>query len=669
MATPAPPPGFEMVPSSGGPPPPPPGFELVADPKTRQAASTPQQDPRITALQEPSAAERVLRGVPFLGGALDEIGAGADAALDYVSGGRIGEPYGNSLERRRAAMRKSDEDHPIRNTIEGLGGSVVSAQAMPFFRPFGATGQGAAANAALTAARREGVISGAANAGLNAALAAGPTAFLEGEGGFDNRVQHAKDVLPTAIGIGSLLGGAGQIAANRFAGTAANSVTRDADSIGVQIPSFMDGYRPTQSVAAKMGAIPFVGDDINTAVAQTRNQAAAASRRIANTVAGPAGVRDAGEAARVAMTDWAGDGSRAIQERVYEPVNRAMAGATAPLTATQQAAQELARQQNVAASPIHQRALTEIEQALSTPNGLTFEGITRLRTRIGAMMDNSIDPENRTARAGLAAIYAGLTDDMQTAVATRGGAAAQHAWNRANAVTRQIAERRDTVAKLVGADGDKTGEAIVDKIVSMASTKSSADAARLSQARRVMGAEAWRGVSGNAIQRLGRNQSNEFSADIFLKNYRQLSGEGRHLLFGSTGEQNLLRDLDALANVSQRLQQFSKLGNPSGTGGVAALLGAIGAAASGDMGATFATALGGRGVGILLSRPAVVRNVTAYSQTLERFMRGRETQAALAASAANLARAVSQETGEDPRAIEERIRNFGENGDLRRRAN
>lgn len=95
----------------------------------------PDQDPRITALQEPGGAQRLLRGVPILGGALDEIGAGADAALDYVSGGRIGEPYDVGLERRRQAIRKSDAENPVRNTIEAVAGGVATAAAVPVVQP------------------------------------------------------------------------------------------------------------------------------------------------------------------------------------------------------------------------------------------------------------------------------------------------------------------------------------------------------------------------------------------------------------------------------------------------------------------------------------------------------------------------------------------------------
>ncbi len=87
-----------------------------------------------------------------------------------------------------------------------------------------------------------------------------------------------------------------------------------------------------------------------------------------------------------------------------------------------------------------------------------------------------------------------------------------------------------------------------------------------------------------------------------------------------------------------------------------ALLAALGGAASGDMGATLATAVGGRGIGMLMSRPAVVRAVTAHARNMSVFANDRQTQAAFAATAANLARLVAKETGEDQSAVEQRIR-------------
>jgi len=596
----------------------------------------------IEELEAPGVAQRMLRGVPGLGGALDEIGAGADAALNFVSGGRVGSPYDESLARRRAAIEKSDAENPELNTVLALGGGIGAIRNLPAAQIF--TNRVAPTVTARAA-------DGALTAGAYGAL----TGFTEGEDGFVNRAENAAEVGGLSALFGGVLSGTGQAVSNRLAATPPGSVTQRADDIGVTIPAFMEGGRSSQMIAGKLGAIPFVGDDINDAVAVARSQTGQAARNISDGVAGGRVTpQQAGEAVRAATVDAAGPGARAATDRVYEAVERQMQGVVAPLSATRRAATELLRQQQTSASPIHARALAEVDEALTRPNGLSFEGISRLRTQIGRMIDNNIDPDNATARAGLSAIYAGLTDDMQTAINTRGGAAARRSWERANTVARQAAERRDTVARLVGAEGDKSGESIVDRLVAMAGSKSSADAARLQQVRRAAGADSWRQLAAASIERLGRNQSNEFSPDIFLKNYTALSENGRRALFNSTGDQ-ILPHLENLAAVSSRLQQFNRLGNPSGTGGVGALLTALFGLGAGDAGATAGTMIAGRGIGYLMSRPAVVRQASRHAVLMERFLRRGEGRAALAASAAALARAVAQETGEDEAAIRARI--------------
>ena len=608
------------------------------------AKELPPQDPLITKLQEPGAAQRILRGVPGLGGALDEIGAAGDAAVKFLTGGRSGEDYDTALERRRQAIRKSDAENPIRNTLEAIGGGIATAAALPMARVF--------SNPVAPT-----VATSAADAGLNAAIYGGLAGFTEGEGGLTNRLSNASGMAQYGALFGLGLGGAGQYLANRAAATPVQSVTQSADDIGIRIPQFMEGGRASQNIAGKLGAIPFVGDDINNAVARTRTQTGNAAQNISDNLAGgrvtPQG---AGEAVRNATTEAAGPRSAAVTDRVYQAVDQHMQGVVAPLSATRRAAAALEQESIAAASPLHAVALNNVQEALGRPNGLSFDGLSRLRTQIGRMIDNSIDPANATARSGLQRIYGALTDDMQTAIQTQGGAQAQRAWQRANTVARQVAERRDTVAKLIGAEGDKAGEGIVDRLVAMASSKSSADAARLSQARRAAGADSWRQLAASAIQRLGRNQSNDFSPDIFLKNYSQLSDAGRQSLFNSTGD-NLIPHLDNLSQVAAALQQFNRLGNPSGSGGVGALLTALVGVGAGDAGATAATMLAGRSVGYLMSRPAVVRQASRHARTLERVMRRGQGRAALTASAAALARVVSDETGEDAKAIELRILN------------
>jgi hypothetical protein len=616
-----------------------------------QKPQLPEQDERITELQKPGAAQRVLRGVPLLGGALDEIGAGADAALNMVSGGRVGEPYDQSLQRRREAIKKSDTESPVRNTADAVLGGVVSAGSLPFFRPVAGNG----------------IMSASANAGINAAPAVFATGFADGEGGFKNRVSNA--VKTTAIGapIAMVAGGAMQGVANRIGGTPATgparggnpqpAIARDAELIGVELPQFMEGGRASQSLAGKLGGIPFVGDDINNAVARTRTDLGNSSNVISQHFGG-AGVnpQNAGEAARDALSNWVTNDARAVADRVYAPVNAAMQGATGDLANTRQIVGELMRQQAASGNnTVHAGAIREVMNAASNPNGLSYEGMRILRTHIGNMMDNSLDPNNRVAAGALRQIYGGLSRDMEATITQTGGPRVMAAWRRANAVNERIADRRAVVSKLIGADADKSGEGIVERIVSMASTKGSADAARVQAVRRAMGPEAWRNVMGAAIQRLGRNQSNEFSPDTFLKNYSQLSENGRRTLFQSTGDNDLMPYLNALANVSQAAQRFNRLGNPSGSGGVAALLTAMAGAASGDMGATMGTALAGRGIGLLMSRPAVVRNASRHARNMQQAMNGQVSRQAINQSAIALARSISEVTGEDEKEVTMRI--------------
>jgi len=609
-------------------------------------------------LEAPGVAQRMLRGVPGLGGALDEIGAGFDSALDYVSGGKIGTPYDESLAKRRAAIEKSDAENPVLNTALAIGGGLSFGGTAGAATPAGA---GLPTVQIFTNPTAPRVLSRGGDAALTGLGYGALTGFTEGEGGFLNRAENAYNVGSTSAAIAGPVAGVGQAVANRLAATQPGSITQQANDIGVRIPSFMEGGRSSVGIAGKLGGMPFVGDDINDAVAVARSQTGQAARNISDNIAGSRTTpRGAGEAVRDAANTFADDGARAIQNRVYDAVDQQMSGRIAPLSATRRTAQTLADDSVRAASPLHARAVGEVEEALGRPNGLEFAGLSQLRTRIGTLIDNTIDTENRTARAGLQRIYGALTDDMETAINTQGGAQAQRLWQRANTVARQVAERRDTAAKVIGAEGDKAGENIVDRVVAMAgSGRGSPDAARLRQFRRTVGADAWRQLSASAVERLGRNSNNEFSPDFFLKGYRALSDEGRQLLFGSTGQQ-IVPHLENLAAVSARLQQFSRLGNPSGSGGVGALLTAMAGVGAGDGGAVAATMVAGRGVGYLMSRPAVVRQASRHAAAMERVMRTGAGRSALAASAAALARVIAKETGEDEAAVLERIEAVGQ---------
>lgn len=573
-----------------------------------------------------------LNGVAL--GYADEIGAGLQGAANFVTGGRVGKPYDKALAYEREYDRQVEESQGMAAPALKIAGGLAVGAAMPVTNVF------------TRGIANPGLARTAGNAATNAAAYGAVAGFGDGTGGLENRVENATKSAALAAPLGF---GAGAIAsryANNLQGTAPNSPLRAADDLGMTLPQFMDGSSLPRMVAAKMGAVPFVGDDITTAVNRARGDTADAARNIAARTGGGAGPQASGEAVRDALVNWADDGSRAVMDRVYQPVNQVMAGMNGPLNNTTGALNQILARQNAAANDrIGASAISEVEDAVGR-GALTFDGMTALRTRIGNLIDDKLNPDSRVDRGALRAIYGALTRDMEEMVRVA-GPRAQGAWQRANGIARQITERRTALEKVVGKRGDATGESVVDRIVTMAGSRSSGDAATLQQARRAAGGQVWRQVAGQAILRLGRNNANEFSPDTFVTKLSSLSPEGRRVLFQSFGDRQLERELNSLFRVSQVLQQYNRLGNASGTGGVVALTGAMGAAASGDMGATLATALGGRLAGALMSRPGQIRNPTNL-QRGRQIMTGPEIQRAISASVTSIVRQI-QDGGEDQR--------------------
>jgi hypothetical protein len=558
-----------------------------------------------------------LNGLSF--DTADEIGAAMQGTANYVTGGRVGKPYDEALAYEREYDRQVEEGQGLAAPALKIAGGLAVAPGLPVAQIFS---RGIA---------NPGLARTVADATANATAYGAAAGFAAGEGGLENRIDSAKNSVAYAAPLGAVGGAVASRYANRVQGTAPNSPLRDAQNIGVTLPQFMDGSALPSMVASKMGAIPFVGDDINTAVRAARTETGDAAQAIANRTGGGAGPQAAGEAVRDTLVDWADDGSRAIMDRIYRPVNQIMAPINGPLNNTTAVLNQMLTRQNEAANPaIGNAAVREIADAVNR-GSLSFDGISTLRTRVGTLLDDSLNPDSRVDRGALRAVYGSLTRDMENMV-RMAGPRAQREWTRANGIARQIAERRQALEAVVGKRGDATGESVVDRIVTMAGSKSSADAATLNQARRAAGGQVWSQVAGQALLRLGRNNANEFSPDTFVTKLSALSPEGRRLLFQSIGDRALERDLQSLFRVSQALQQFSRLGNPSGTGGVVALTGALGAAASGDMGATLATAIAGRGIANLMSRPGQVR--PGNVQQGRRIVTGPELQQAISASVA-----------------------------------
>lgn len=143
---------------------------------------------------------QIAKGVPILGGALDEINA---ATASVMPGGPS---YTEALDYQRAKDRVFEQDRPKESFGLQLGGGVAS-------------GMGAAAKIApmLSNASRAVVLGTGAGGG---ATAGATDAFLRGEGGFENRAKDA------AVGgmIGGLVGAAAPVVAKSVASGVSSAI-------------------------------------------------------------------------------------------------------------------------------------------------------------------------------------------------------------------------------------------------------------------------------------------------------------------------------------------------------------------------------------------------------------------------------------------------------------
>lgn len=454
--------------------------------------------------------------------------------------------------------------------------------------------------------------------------------------------------------------------------TAAEEATGAATRQGIDLPrvALADPHTVTGNAAGRVAGalkeIPVVGSPLAKQARVASDQIGERAGAVSEDFAQGATQAGAGEAAKEGLLDWGKARSGEISKRLYDAVDPLVPEtAWRPLTATQKVVADIQAEMRASGSPVNQKALDFVEEALAIPQGLNYKGIKQLRTDIGHLLDGTIMPEAGTSIPALKRIYGGLTEDLKQTVSQFGGPKAVSAWNKADRVGKEIATRREAIEKIVGADAAVSSERVLDRLISFAGSKSTADITKLVTARKTMGADAWNEVASQAVQRLGRNQGNEFSPAIFSKNYGALSENGRNLLFSSTGKDNLKLALDDIATVSQRFKALEKLGNPSGTGRVASLLhvGGLGGLGYGLHAGSIEpmTALGTAIGGHLLAR-AMAKPVTANS--ISKMMKAAlalakqpvpSNQALLNASITRLAASIAEIGGDEPELVRARI--------------
>lgn len=451
-----------------------------------------------------------------------------------------------------------------------------------------------------------------------------------------------------------------------------------AKTLGVKIPTvatYGDGpiARNVQNVAGKVAGIPFIGDPLrdkmSTAIDDLGSAADSVTSQYLNApgtaglpAAAAANPASVGDTVKNALTEWIKGGqptsSPAILNDLYTTVGQQIpAAAFAPLPETRKVVDGLLQKDAASASEVSKPAVDMVADALSAPNGLTFQGMKDLRTNIGAQLDGGLLQNAGTAIPALKQIYGGLTKDLDATVAGLGGHQASAAWDHAETVARDFAGKRQTLADIIGVDGKEASEGVVDKLVRFAGSGSAADTHSLALAKQTLGTN-WDDVSAAAIQRLGRNQANDFDLGQFTKRYEGLSENGRNLLFAGTQKAGLKDQLDALSMIGTKFKDMQGYLNHSGTGGTNAVLGGLGAIAAAPLvgiPAVIKAAVGGNLIARWLARPANLKQVTQFSTIAYHALRNQAGAGTVQQALVQLATHIASDTGQDPRQVQARM--------------
>ena len=420
---------------------------------------------------------------------------------------------------------------------------------------------------------------------------------------------------------------------------AAPEAVQAAERLGVNLP---------KAIASDSGNTHFVGQflkgqpggaPLRTAIEQGQQGEqglAGALRRTTADAGGVAAPRNAGGAVTTGLEDVFRPESQKLVKQLYDRVDGLVdPRRTAPLAEVQRAVSDILARRQARGNNDLGKAVETVSGALQRRGGLTYEAIKDLRTELREIKQKGdkggLLPEGMSQRE-LGDIYTALTKDLGNAAEITGGPAARTAWERANQLSADRKEALEVLNKVIGGKA-RSDEGVYEAIQRMAGTGPGADLHTLSTARSALhgipgimpGAPgAWEHVASTVISRLGQDSHGNFSPNLFLRDYNDLSPEGKRVLFHGVGRGNVIGALDDIATVSDKYAKAGKLANTSGTSGHATLAGVATVAAERLMEGDWKTPITLLGVGIganvtsrLLGAPATAASVARWTRAVD----------------------------------------------------
>jgi len=552
-------------------------------------------------------------------GVADELAGG----FEYLTSG------GNSEAARAAMQYERDQQRRVAREQPGVNAASIAASVPAF-------GGNPVANAP-----RLGLL----QAGGTAAAINAPFALARQEGSLTERLPGAAQEEAAVFGLGAGLQGVANWLGRTPRPNSGSARAQQFEAAGV---------RPTQAAISggtpagvtKLIAENFIaGGPARNRLAASIDDTAEAARRLAgrygqhgqpenvgeavqagiNRVARDADVaRPAGQAAAATpIREWSFRAkANELYERVFRVIERDEAGhlagntgVTASVDATRAALAEMRSRVQAPAlrEIVNNPRLAQIAEALeSDQSALRFNDLRALRTwvreqRAAPSLTQTID------QGSLARLESALTQDIYASAMEIGGEAAAQQLRRVDQFYRAGAQRIQNVLQPFA---DRTGRGAYDRIVALAREGGRQNSRALQSLRNSLRPDEWREVAATIIDDLGRPtagnpnalQPGSFSVEQFVTNYAKLSQDGRRILFGGAGREDLAHALDNLAQVAGYQKGVERMVNSSRSGVNAQNFGSFaGLANPGTMLPTAGLLAAMRLTGEMLTNPAFVR--------------------------------------------------------------
>ncbi|TBG78623.1 hypothetical protein ELG76_04205 [Rhizobium leguminosarum] len=417
-----------------------------------------------------------------------------------------------------------------------------------------------------------------------------------------------------------------------------------ASRLGVDLPrAAASDLTAVQQTGKVLTNVPIGGTPLRNASTKAIKQLDDAALR-AQKGFGAGDVAAAGASVRQGIKDFSANTLDDLVSKKYDVVDDLVKqDVSAPLTATKQLTGKLLADRQKAALPSEGSAAGIVKQAIERPEGLTYEGVKRLRTEVGQMLKNPQMAPAGTSQDELRALYGSLSDDLRSVVKAAGGDKAVNAFEEANTFAAKTINEQKVLDKIIGPQSD---EGLFSKIQAMAGSNSRADMQNLVRVRQAVSPETWNEMSSAVISNMGRDANGAFSPDRFLTSYGKLSKNGKSLLFKSTGKNDLAASLDDIATVSNRFKQLNQFANPSGTG--QAIIG--GSYIPGlfvEPTTVVSGIVGTRVLSNILAKPTTAKQLAKWSQAYEQaaIKPSKEASVNLGARARVLALAIANDNG------------------------